>query len=183
MRTLIINGSPRKNGDTAALIEHLKDHLLGEIKEIRTYDKNISPCVDCRMCRKQQGCAIEDDMQEIYSYLEVCDNVVIASPIYFTELTGSLLSVCSRLQTYFSSQYFRKEEPLLSRKKGAVIMAAGGSSGGENAYETALCLLKCMNAPNVYPAVLAADTDKIPVKENKAVLKEVRRAAEFLSSP
>lgn len=183
MRTLIINGSPRKNGDTAALVAHLREHLLGEIKEIRTYDRNISPCVDCRVCRKQQGCSIEDDMQEIYSYLEVCDNVVIASPLYFTELTGSLLNVCSRLQTYFSSHYFRREEPLLSRKKGAVLMAGGGSSGCENAYKTAVCLLKCMNAQDVYPAVFAGNTDRLAAKDNREVLKAVRSAAEFLSSP
>lgn len=183
MKTLIINGSPRKNGDTAALTEHLKEHLLGEIKEIHTYDKKISPCIDCRMCRTNQGCAIEDEMQEIYSYLEVCDNVVIASPLYFTELTGSLLNVCSRLQTYFSSKYFRRESPLLSRKKGAVLLAAGGSSGCENAYKTALCILKCINAQDVYPAVFAGNTDTVSAKDNRDVMKAVRRAAEFLSSP
>lgn len=183
MKTLIINGSPRKNGDTAALIEYLKEYLLGEINEIRTYDSNISPCIDCRACRIKQGCSIEDEMQNVYNYLEGCDNVVIASPLYFTELTGSLLNVGSRLQTYFSAHYFRKEEPLLSRKKGAVILTGGGSSGCDNAYKTASCLLKSMNVQDIFPVIFCGNTDFKPAKENKNILKDIRRAAEFLSNP
>lgn len=161
----------------------MREHLLGEIKEIRTYDSNISPCTDCRVCRVQQGCSVEDEMHEIYSYLEVCDNVVIASPLYFTELTGSLLNVGSRLQTYFSAHYFRHEEPLLSRKKGAVILTGGGFGNYESAYKTAVCLLKSMNAHDVFSAVFCGNTDRIPAKDNREALKAVRRAAEFLSSP
>ncbi len=183
MRTLIINGSPRKNGDTSALISHMREHLLGEIKEIRTYDSDIAPCIDCRACRTQAGCVICDGMQEIYSYLEGCDNVIIASPLYFTELTGSLLNVGSRLQTYFSAHYFRGEEPLLSRKKGAVILTGGGMGSYDGAYKTAKCLLKSMNAQDIFPAVFCGNTDRLPAKDNIEALKSVRRAAEFLSSP
>ena len=65
MKTLIINGSPRKNGDTVALIEALTQRLSGEIRVISCHD-DISPCIDCRFCWKQEGCAVQDDMQEIY---------------------------------------------------------------------------------------------------------------------
>jgi multimeric flavodoxin WrbA len=58
MKTLIINGSPRRNGDTSGLIEKLKKQLSGEIDEVSAYYDKIAPCVDCRQCWKKKGCAI-----------------------------------------------------------------------------------------------------------------------------
>ena len=69
MRTLIINGSPKKNGDTTALLDELVRYLEGEAKIISCFD-NIAPCCDCRYCWKHSGCALQDDMQEIYPYFE-----------------------------------------------------------------------------------------------------------------
>ncbi len=95
MKTLILNGSPRINGD-------------GEYRIVDAYRCNISPCLDCRYCWKSNGCAMNDEMQEIYKYIQECDNILIASPLYFSELTGKLLDVGSRLQTYFSCRGIRK---------------------------------------------------------------------------
>ena len=80
MKTLILNGSPRVNGDTASLIRTVTEGLLGEHKVLDTYRCDISPCVDCRYCREHPGCAIQDEMQEIYDYIQQCDNILIASP-------------------------------------------------------------------------------------------------------
>lgn len=91
IKTLILNGSPRKNGDTAFLIQQLTDQLHGEIKIVNAYTANISPYIDYRKCREKFGCAIKDEMQEVYQYLEICDNVIFASPIYFPELIVSLI--------------------------------------------------------------------------------------------
>ena len=129
MKTLIFNGSPRKNGDTMEMIKKLTENLDGEIKIVNAYNSEISPCIDCRYCWKRNGCAIKDGMQEIYDYIQDCDNVVIASPIYFAELSGMLLALGSRLQTYVSAKYMRKETPIAKQKKGAVILAGGGSGG------------------------------------------------------
>ena len=90
MKTLIINGSPRPKGDTASLVRRLAEHLRGEVKIVDAYRCNISPCVDCRYCWQNEGCAISDGMQELYAYLESCDNAVIASPVYFSELRAKL---------------------------------------------------------------------------------------------
>lgn len=183
MKTLILNGSPRKNGDTAALISHLLENLLGKVKIVNAYDGSIAPCIDCRACRKQDGCIIKDGMQEVYEYLKTCDNVVIASPIYFSELTGQLLNIASRLQTYYSARYIQREEPLLSRKKGAVLLAGGGTGDPMRAYKTASELLSYMNVREIFPLVCSHNTDRVPAAEDREVLMNVRRAAEFLSCP
>lgn len=181
MKTLILNGSPRKNGDTASLIACLAEHILGEVKIVNAYDGSISPCIDCRACRKQVGCVINDGMQEVYEYLKTCDNVVIASPIYFSELTGQLLNIASRLQTYYSARYIRHEAPMLSRKKGAVILTGGGTGDPMRAYKTASELLSYMNAAEIFPLVCSHNTDRVPAAEDRETLADVRKAAEFLS--
>ena len=103
MKTLIFNGSPRKNGDTVSLINTLKNELSGEINRIDKYYSDIQPCIDCRYCWTHSGCAIKDEMQRVFSLIDETDNIVIASPIYFSELSGSLLSVLSRLQYLYIS--------------------------------------------------------------------------------
>ena len=107
MKTLIFNGSPRKNGDTSQLLQKFCAGLDGEYRIVRAYDGAIKPCVDCRYCWEHPGCAIKDGMTEIYDWIADCDNVVIASPVYFSELTGPLLSVLSRVQTLFCGRFFR----------------------------------------------------------------------------
>ena len=117
MKTLIFNGSPRKNGDTESLIKKVTGEIKGEYKIVNAYTANISPCIDCRFCWDNSGCIIRDEMQEVYEYIQECDNIIIASPIYFSELTGKLLDLGSRLQTYFCARFFRKEIQYKSPKE------------------------------------------------------------------
>ncbi len=108
MKTLIFIGTPRKNGDTMALVNEFTNQLEGEYKIIDAYDCDIQPCIDCRYCWKNDGCCLNDEMQEVYKYIQECDNILIASPLYFSQLTGQLLAITSRLQTYFVQGIFEK---------------------------------------------------------------------------
>src|SRR5471030_444214 len=129
MKTLIINGSPRKNGDSMTLINEMRKYLEGEVKIINTYYDNISGCIDCRYCLQNQGCSINDNMQEIYKLIDEAHNIIISSPIYFSELTGSLLNFASRLQTLYASRCIRKDnKPSLKKKNGVLIISSGGDS-------------------------------------------------------
>ena len=76
-RTIIINGSPRPNGNTAYLIDVLRGHLEGEVIEISAFRSGIAPCVDCRGCWETAKCVVKDGMQVIYD--DDFDNIVIAS--------------------------------------------------------------------------------------------------------
>ena len=104
MKTLIFNGSPRKNGETVYMIRTLLEALGGDFKVVDAYRADIRPCIDCRWCFDHAGCAVRDEWQEILSYIEECDHIIMASPVYFEEVTGMLLAVMSRLQTYFSAR-------------------------------------------------------------------------------
>ncbi len=181
MKTLILNGSPRPAGDTVSLIKHLTGLLDGEYKVVDAYRSNISACLDCRYCWKNPGCAIKDEMQDVYRYIEDCDNIVIASPIYFSELTGKMLDVGSRLQTYFCAKFFRKEELSIKPKRGAVILVGGGDGKIEKPYETACTLLHHMNCYDIHEVVCSFNTNVVPAIEDEAAVDGVRRIAEFLN--
>ncbi|MDP4090616.1 MAG: flavodoxin family protein [Bacillota bacterium] len=180
MKTLIFNGSPRKHGDTMALISEFINHLEGESMIVHAYDCNIQPCVDCRYCWENAGCYINDDMQEVYNYIQECDNILIASPLYFSELSGQLLAVTSRLQTYFCARFFRKVKPIEKEKKGGVMIVGGGDGSIENAYKTACRLLHHMNAGDIAPVVCSHNTNNIPAKDDIKALESSKNLALFL---
>ena len=104
-------------------------------------------------CWENSGCVINDEMQEIYKYIQECDNIMIASPLYFSELTGKLLDVGSRLQTYFCARFYRKEEPIIKSKKGAIVLVGGGDGHIDTAYSTACTLLHHMNCYDIHEVV------------------------------
>lgn len=171
MKTLILNGSPRPRGDTAALIGHFVRVFPGEHWIVNAYASDIAPCVDCRRCRTQSGCAIEDDMGQIYDYIRECDNILIASPVYFEALTGRLLDVGSRLQTYYSARVFRGEDPFLRPKRGAALLVGGSGGGMEPALRTARILLRLMNCAEICAPICVRDTDRRPAIEDAAALR------------
>ena len=181
MKTLIINGSPRMNGDTASLLDVVKENIEGEYKVVDAYRCSISPCLDCRFCWENNGCAINDEMQEIYEYIQICDNILIASPIYFSELTGKLLDVGSRLQTYFCAKFFRKEKPIAKSKKGAVVLVGGGDGNIRKPYETACTLLHHMNCYNIHDVVFSHNTNVMPAIENTQTLKGIHDIISFFN--
>lgn len=180
MKTLIFNGSPRKKGNTSSLIDELVKRLQGDVKIVRAYDCNVKPCIDCRYCWKNTGCSIQDGMQEIYEDIREADNIVIASPMYFSELTGQLLAVLSRLQTFWCAKYFRHEEPVPKKKKGGIIIVRGGDGELKKAESTAKILLADMNAK---PAglVFADKSDEIASVDNKDAMADLYRLAEALN--
>ncbi len=180
MKTLILNGSPRRNGDTVSLINELTEQLNGEYKIVDAYYSDISACVDCRYCWNNDGCSINDEMIEIYDYIVDCDNVVIASPIYFSQPTGKLLDVCSRFQTYFAAKHFRNQTPFINPKKGAVILVGGGDGNPEDTHKTVCTILHHINVTEIHPLVGSFNTNELPAENDKDTIKGIENIANFL---
>jgi len=180
MKTLIINGSPRPNGDTASLLKEFKAHVKGEVVEISAYRAKISPCIDCRHCWEKQGCVIKDDMDKIYA--DDFDTVIIASPVYMSNLTGPVLSLASRFQIYFAAARILKMPIERKVKKGVLILVGGGDGGAEPAIESAKLIFRSMKAKlDEEDMVLSLQTDKIPAKDDSAAMDKVREIAIKLS--
>lgn len=150
MKTLILNGSPKRNGDTAALIGEFTKHLNGE-------------------------------MQSVYPYLEACDNLVIASPIWFSELSGPLLNLASRIQTYFIARVFR-HEPIPIKPKNGVLLLVGGKPGTQlKAISTAHTIFRNLNALPCIASVFSINTNEIPSASDLSALEGARDTAFLLN--
>ena len=181
MKTLIINGSPHKNGETVKMINFIKERLDGQVICLNTYFENISPCVDCGFCHKEDRCAIDDKMTELYPHIESCDRLVLASPLYFSQLTGVMLGVLSRIQVFSAQKYIRHKTPNLKPKKGIVLLNGGGST--KNTAGVDQCVRIIMRELNVtdFKTVFYSGTDKKPVMEDAKTVDEMETAVKFLN--
>lgn len=125
MKVLIINGSPRKGGNTATAIAEITKILKEEQIEVIDYQigtKDIRGCIACNYCRLNGQCVFNDDVVKLASVFEDVDGVIIASPVYFASANGSLISLLDRL--FYSTSFDKR------MKVGASIAVArrGGCS-------------------------------------------------------
>ena len=125
MKVLMLNGSPRVNGNTARALSELEKTFAAEGIETETVqigNKDIRGCVSCFSCYKTGKCAIDYIVNELAKKFEECDGLIVASPVYYASPNGTLLSCLDRL---FYSTHFDKR-----MKVGASIAVArrGGCS-------------------------------------------------------
>ncbi len=101
-KIVILNGSPRKNGNTAALIDAFARGAEASGHAVARFDlqgMNIHPCVGCLRGGKTPGgpCAQKDDMDRIYPAYREADVLVLASPMYYWSVTAQLKAALDRL--------------------------------------------------------------------------------------
>lgn len=125
MKVLIINGSPRMNGNTSIALREMEQVFAGENIETETVvvgNKDVRGCIACLSCRKNGKCVFDDIVNETASKFAECDGLIIASPVYYASANGTLISFLDRL---FYSTPFDK-----TMKVGASVVAArrGGLS-------------------------------------------------------
>ena len=179
-KTLIVNGSPRVNGDTAALVAELRRHLTGEVVEISAYRSNIAPCVDCRGCAKTAKCVVRDDMDLIYA--DDYDNVVLASPVYFMTLPGQVLNLMSRFQPQHAAMYFLNQPLSLRPNKGGLIHTAGGKGNEHGVAHHVKVFFRMFGAAGYEEhTVKSVKTDTLPAKDDAAAMEGVRKLAAWLN--
>lgn len=126
MKVLLINGSPRKGGNTSiALDEMLKVFEEEGIKTklIRIGQLDIRGCIACGYCKKNNRCVFDDIVNETAPEFKECDGLVIASPVYYASANATLIAFLDRL--FYSTPYIDKR-----MKVGASVVVArrGGLS-------------------------------------------------------
>ena len=181
MKTLIIYGSPRESGDSAALAGILRKNLSGEIVALSAYRAKISACVDCRYCKTHSKCAIADDMALIYN--DDFDNVVIASPVHTSTLPGPLVSLSSRFQVYFCNRLFLNTEIKVKPKKAAFILTGGGKGRPDEALRLGKFMLKQMGGKlDDTHIITSLNTDEVPASKDIPATEKLRKLAELWNS-
>ena len=100
MKVLMINGSPRKDGNTAVALKEMekafeKNGIEVEIMQIG--NQAIRGCIACGTCNKKGRCVFDDAVNEAAPIFESADGLVIASPVYYASANGTLISFLDRL--------------------------------------------------------------------------------------
>ncbi len=125
MKVLILNGSPRANGNTTIALNEMVKVFAEEGVEtevIQIGNKEIRGCMACNSCSKNGKCVFDDVVNEIAPKFEEADGLVVASPVYYASANATLIACLDRL---FYSTSFDK-----TMKVGASVVVArrGGCS-------------------------------------------------------
>lgn len=125
MKVLMINGSPRQNGNTSIALEEMRKIFESagvETEIVRVGSRDVRGCIACGRCEKLGKCVFDDIVNELAPKFEEADGLVVASPVYYASANATLIAVLDRL---FYSSHFDK-----TMKVGASVVCArrGGCS-------------------------------------------------------
>ncbi len=124
MKAVLLNGSPRPQGNTAKMASAFTEAAEGAGHKVVRFDvckMNIKGCLACEYCHgKGEGtCIQKDDMQKIYTELKDAELLVLAAPIYYHGISGQLKCAIDR---FYSALYPKAPESL---KYVAMFLASG----------------------------------------------------------
>lgn len=125
MKVLMINGSPRPNGNTSLALREMEAVFMAEGIEteiVQVGNKAIRGCIACGKCAEKGKCVFDDAVNEIAPKFEACDGLVVGSPVYYASANATLVAFLTRL--FFSTPFDK------TMKVGAAVAVArrGGLS-------------------------------------------------------
>lgn len=131
-KIVVFMGSPRKKGNTDLLADAFikgAEAQGAECKKIYLNDREISPCIECGGCDKTGKCIVKDDMLEIYPLIEEADIVMVASPIFFYNITSATQALVERSQAMWIRKYVLKQKPVSDKKRTGFFISVGATRG------------------------------------------------------
>lgn len=184
-QVLVILGSPRRKGNSSTLAARIACGAKSAGAEVQTvflHGLEISPCRGCDTCQKQdsKGCAIKDDMQDIYPKLVKADAWVIASPVYWFTMSAQtkiFMDRCYALTAY-------TENPFVG-KRIAIAMSYGDvdpvKSGCVNALRTFQDAFRYAGS-KIVGMVYGSATKAGEIADNEALMGEAEELGKRLVS-
>jgi multimeric flavodoxin WrbA len=184
MKVLVVQGSPRKNGNTdmilSAILESLKGKCECNLETVRVEELDIAGCNECFACQKAAKppkCSICDDMTPLYRKIMKADLTIFATPVFCWGVPAQIKAVFDRLYACFQFEPDGHNCVLSGKRFAFVVTAGGGKNDGAD-----LCVsmykrfIEFSGADNVgvFQAVLLGEP-----KETRANTKLLSRAKGF----
>ena len=119
MKVLMINGSPRRESNTATMHAEMQAVFEDEGIEVETIQvggKEIRGCIACGKCGELGRCVFDDIVNEVAKKLEEADGLVVGSPVYYASANGTVVALLDRL--FYSSSFDK------TMKVGAAVATA-----------------------------------------------------------
>lgn len=125
LKVLMLNGSPKANGNTSIALREMEDIFKKngiETEIVQVGNKDVRGCIACTSCYEKGKCVFDDIVNELAPKFEEADGLVVASPVYYASANATLIACLDRL---FYSTHFDK-----TMKVGASVVCArrGGCS-------------------------------------------------------
>lgn len=130
MKIIGLVGSPRKNGNTAVLVQKALEGAKAQGSEAELFYLNelvIRGCQACYGCKKAGKCVINDDLTRVFEAINTADGIVLGSPIYFGRFTAQTALLMDRLFGYIQADFTSN---LKAGKKFALIFTQGQPDAG-----------------------------------------------------
>jgi multimeric flavodoxin WrbA len=190
MLILGLQGSPRKKGNTNFLLStflQAAERRGAVTRAIQVVERNILPCKEYVVCEKKGYCPIDDDMaSEIYGRLRQAEVVVLASPIFFYNMTSQLKALVDRCQTFWARKYrLKMSDPLKSTRRGYLLSV--GATKGKNLFEglqlTAKYFFDAIDARYEGSLVYRGIEGAKDLANHPTAREEVEQAVEALMAP
>ena len=180
-KILVLDGSTRKQGNTAALIQKFTEGAQAnsvEVEHILAKDLNIKYCNGCLRCNLVKRCSIrDDDWAELSQKINDADVLVFASPIYFHYVTAPLKNIIDRFRSFVHVQITETgliHTPWNNWSKDFVLLLSLGSSDDSDA-QPVIDLFEYMKE-------VMGDNNKLHVIKatRLAVIKQVQKTEDEL---
>jgi arsenate reductase len=190
MFVLGIQGSPRKKGNSdyllTSFLEACESHGA-KTQLIHPEKLDIQPCRELIVCEKKGFCPIKDEMEEKgYSLVKKADVVVLASPVFFYNVTAQLKGFIDRCQMFWGRKYkLGLQDPDIYHRQGFLLSV--GASGGKRLFEgvelTAKYFFDAISADYSGSLTYRNVEDSGDIVSRPELIKEVRDAAAHLMAP
>lgn len=186
---LIVKGSPRENGNSAALADQVAAgaETAGALVEtIYLHSLDIQPCDGCDFCQTSAdtGCVIDDDMQALYPKIREADALVYASPIYWFTMSAQTKLFIDRCYALGGESDYAAEHALAGKRIGIVLTYGDDDpyhSGAINAIRTFQDMFAYIPAEIVGIAYGSA-SDAGEIKSNHDLMEKAFKLGERLAS-
>ena len=122
MKILVLSGSPRLQGNTAAMVDAFARGARESGHQVEIIDvcrKKIAGCMACEYCRQkgsghERQCVQQDDMQAVYPLLDEAEMILLASPVYYHSFSGQLQCAINRIYALDKPRNLKKAALVLS---------------------------------------------------------------------
>lgn len=187
MEIIAFWGSPRKGGNTELLLKEAIRGIEESGINVHIFNlnlMNISPCQNCGGCDDTGICTIEDDMVQIYNAIRTTDRIILASPIFFFNLSAQAKIMIDRCQAFWCEKYLLKK-PIPGGKygrKGLLLLVAGQKKeiGIQCAEATAKAFFRTISVPEYKTLSFMGVDAKDAILQHPTALKEAYEAGKAL---
>ena len=190
MKVVCLLGSPRVRGNSEQLAEEIMIPLQEKGAEIKSYHLNkltYKGCQACMACKtKQDTCILKDELTEVMNEVKEAEVLILASPVYYGDVTGQMKCFIDRTFEYLVPDYITAEVPcrLPAGKRCAIVLVQGAPNEAQfsDVFPRYKGFLDWYGFSEVDEVRACGVHAKGSVKENEDVLKRAKTVGKALAS-